>query len=50
MERILAVIDVCMGGRAAEELKFGTKKVASGASSDLEARTAPLYVVVSDDC
>jgi ATP-dependent metalloprotease len=35
-EAILASIDVCMGGRAAEELIFGDAKVTTGASSDMQ--------------
>ncbi|KAI8847520.1 peptidase family M41-domain-containing protein [Chytridium lagenaria] len=31
-----AMIDVCLGGRAAEEIIFGSEEITTGASSDLE--------------
>lgn len=36
---MMAEMDVCMGGRAAEELIFGIHNITSGASSDLERAT-----------
>jgi len=39
LEQMKARIAMAMGGRVAEELKFGTEKVTSGATSDIEHAT-----------
>lgn len=50
VEEMRAELDVCMGGRAAEELIFGPDKVTSGASSDLERATDVARRMVIESC
>lgn len=47
-EQYLAMIDVCMGGRAAEELIYGVDHVSSGISSDLSTATDLAYALVTE--
>ena len=45
-EKILADIDVAMGGHVAERMVMGTEKVTSGCGSDLQGATRMAYFAV----
>jgi cell division protease FtsH len=47
-EEMLAYMAMAMGGRAAEELKYGEMKVTSGASSDIEQCTRIATAMVTE--
>lgn len=46
--QLLAMMDTMLGGRAAEELIFGSDKITSGASSDLKQATSIACHMVKD--
>jgi len=45
-EKLVASIDVAMGGRVAEELMLGTDRVTTGASSDIDMATKSAYQLI----
>ncbi|KAK5113847.1 hypothetical protein LTR62_003231 [Meristemomyces frigidus] len=46
-KELLARIDVCMGGKMAEELVYGAENVTTGASSDIQQATRVAYTMVA---
>ncbi|KAK4503230.1 hypothetical protein PRZ48_006658 [Zasmidium cellare] len=46
-KEIMAQIDVCMGGKVAEELIYGADNVTTGASSDISNATQLAYMMVT---
>ncbi|KAK4554767.1 i-AAA protease yme1 [Recurvomyces mirabilis] len=46
-KELLARIDVCMGGKMAEELIYGADNVTTGASSDIQQATQVAYSMVA---
>jgi ATP-dependent metalloprotease len=47
-EKVLANIDVAMGGHVAEEVFIGSNRMTTGCSSDLQRATQLAYVSVRD--
>ncbi|KAL1297246.1 hypothetical protein AAFC00_004806 [Neodothiora populina] len=46
-KEMMAQIDVCMGGKVAEELIYGPDNVTTGASSDIQSATRIAYMMVT---
>ncbi|KAA8575223.1 hypothetical protein EYC84_004416 [Monilinia fructicola] len=47
MDEFESRLDVCMGGKVAEEIKYGPTKVTSGVSSDIQTATSLAYNMVT---
>ena len=47
-KQMLARMDVCMGGRIAEEMIYGAENITSGASNDIQQATKIAYAMVKN--